>query len=665
MKQLKWILPMLLIAALVAPLAGFTLAEDAVDAQWQADILKLMDPSHAPETTALRCNPELPDTAEVVRRSFSQDLVSSRGDVMNVRFSFALTDGDMGDGQWTTVTDWLKDLVLASVQNVQADSESLANVIYEGYRARRIAATPGETGLPAWASESLQLEEVATTVPYYPDLSVDVNGDATLRLQQRLIELGYLNDKADGYYGANTQAAVMALESYVRELEQDVIDALPDPTPTPTPVPTPTPAPDTIPMVIDVPLTEAEPEALPTPTPATPVDGVADGLLQAYLYSADFPVTRGMLRIGDEGSAVTRLQTRLFRLGYTTEVADGIYGGSTSRAVRVFQYYNGLDQTGIADVATQARLFSGEATAPDNAMLNLGSSGDEVSRLQKRLRVLGFGSIAVDGGYGASTKAGVENLQTYLRGLESDAVAASASADGAGEAALTVVVNGVADPLLLDSFYAADFPAIPADMQVGSEGRDVVRLQRRLRCLEYYTGEADGQYGAGTKSAVEAFQKRHGLSATGVADHATLAALFDESAKKALKPYVLKVSVSDQRVYAYAPDANDEYTDLVRTMKCSTGRKSSPTPTGTFTETGPGARWHYFKKFNCWAQYAFYIEGDIMFHSVLYNKKDGPVTQSSVNHLGSRASHGCVRLSVEDAKWIYNHCPANTKVIVY
>ena len=210
-----------------------------------------------------------------------------------------------------------------------------------------------------------------------------------------------------------------------------------------------------------------------------------------------------------------------------------------------------------------------------------------------------------------------------------------------------------------------DFPAIPADMQVGSEGRDVVRLQRRLRCLEYYTGEADGQYGAGTKSAVEAFQKRHGLSATGVADHATLAALFDESAKKALKPYVLKVSVSDQRVYAYAPDANDEYTDLVRTMKCSTGRKSSPTPTGTFTETGPGARWHYFKKFNCWAQYAFYIEGDILFHSVLYNKKDGPVTQSSVNHLGSRASHGCVRLSVEDAKWIYNHCPANTKVIVY
>ena len=150
-----------------------------------------------------------------------------------------------------------------------------------------------------------------------------------------------------------------------------------------------------------------------------------------------------------------------------------------------------------------------------------------------------------------------------------------------------------------------------------------------------------------------------------MADRSTMAALFNENAKKALKPYVLKVSVADQRVYAYAPDRNGEYTDLVRTMKCSTGRKGTPTPTGTFTDTAPGARWHFFKKFNCWAQYAFYIQGDIMFHSVLYSQKGGKVTQSSVNHLGSRASHGCVRLSVDDAKWIWNNCPSNTRVEVY
>ncbi|MBR6221576.1 MAG: peptidoglycan-binding protein [Clostridia bacterium] len=665
MKRTQWILSMLLLAALIASALGCGAAENAAgDAPWQADILKLMDPSQAPKVTTLACNPCLPEGGEIVRRSFSQDLVSNRGDVLNVTFSFALTDGDMGEGQWATVTDWLKALVLSAVQNVQADSQSLANVIYEGYRAQRVLAQPGETGLPAWASESLQLEQIVAAVPWYPELSVDVNGEATVRLQEKLIELGYLTGRPDGFYGEKTKAAVMDLETYVRELEQALIDALPDPTPTPTPEPTPTPPPNAIPMVLDEPLTVVEPDPTPAPTPVTPVDGVADGLLQAYLYSADFPVCRGALRMGDEGSAVTRVQTRLNRLGYTTDAPDGLFGGGTARAVRVFQYYNGLDQTGIADEATQLRLFSGQAIAPDNAMLNVGASGEAVSRLQKRLRVLGFASIAVDGGYGASTKAGVENLQAYMRELESEALPASAAGTG-DEGALTVVVNGVADPLLLDSFYADSFPAIPSDMASGATGRDVVRLQRRLKCLEYYTGVTDGQYGSGTQQAVKDFQKRHRLPATGVADNATLQALFDESAKKALKPYVLKVSVSDQRVYAYAPDGNDEYTDLVRTMKCSTGRKSSPTPKGTFTETGPGARWHYFKKFDCWAQYAYYIEGDIMFHSVLYSQKEGKVTQSSVNHLGSRASHGCVRLSVDDAKWIYNHCPSNTKVIVY
>ena len=142
--------------------------------------------------------------------------------------------------------------------------------------------------------------------------------------------------------------------------------------------------------------------------------------------------------------------------------------------------------------------------------------------------------------------------------------------------------------------------------------------------------------------------------------------LFSGEAKKALKPYELRVSIDDQRVYAYEPDANGDYTVLVRTMKCSTGKNDTPTPKGTFkSTTGPGARWHYFKKFKCWAQYAYYIQGDILFHSVLYNQKDGPVTQSSVNNLGRKASHGCVRLSVEDAKWLYTNCPKATTVVVY
>lgn len=675
MKQFKVLLSALLLIAIATIVAGLGSAEDTKEA-WQADILKLMKPENAPRSTSIHYDLDLPEGAEVTRKSVNQELVSSKGDVLNVEFRFALNGITLGEGQWTAVDDWLKSLVLGAVQNVSADSESLANVVAENYKAKRASATAGETGMPIWADENLLLEDVIATVPYYPELKLDVNGSATQRLQEKLIQLGYLDGSADGFFGAKTEEAVKQLEEYVRELEQDVIDNLPGPTPTPTlkptptPVPTPTPQPNTIalasitPMPTERPTPTPEPEPTPAPTPMTPVDGVADGMLQAYLFSDDFTPARVDLRTGDEGNAVTRLQTRLRKLGYTTDLPDGSYSGGTARALRVFQYYSGLDQTGVADVATQLKLFAADAKAPDNAMLTEGSSGDDVSKLQKRLRVLGFANIGVDGSFGASTRTGVENLQEYMRDMERDAVAASAGEGDEGQ--LTVEINGVADPLLLDDFYSASFPAIPADMNSGSTGRDVVRLQRRLATLEYYTGTLDGQYGGGTAQAVTDFQKRNGLAQTGTADRATLSVLFDENAKKALKPYVLKVSVADQRVYAYAPDANGEYTDLVRTMKCSTGRNSSPTPTGTFQDTtGPGARWHYFTKFSCWAQYAYYIQGDIMFHSVLYNSKEGRVTQSSVNHLGSKASHGCVRLSVEDAKWIWTNCPAKTKVIVY
>ena len=661
MKRLQRILSMLLATALVSSFGGYAGAEDNTQIQpIQADILSLMRPENAPKSTNIHLDNDVPEAQAAQRHTFNQELISSRGDVLNVEFRFTVKDTAMGEGQWATVEQWLKQLVLSSVQYVQADSESLAHVIYDSYRVQRIAAIPGETGLPAWASEDLLLNDIVCTVPFYPELSVDVNGDATRRLQQRLIDLGYLTGRADGYYGENTKDAVMRLEEYVRDLEQDEINAALGVTP--TPAPTATPAPDDE----DAPSTPTdEPTLQPGPTPMTVVDGVADGLLQAYLYSDDFKPARADMGVGAEGSDVVRLQTRLNALGYTTDAADGIYGGGTARALRIFQYYSGLDQTGIADGATQALLFSGEAKAPDNAMLTMGSSGDDVSRLQKRLRILGFASIAVDGGYGASTKAGVENLQQYMREMEGEALAATLPPETVEPSQFTVEVNGVADPLLLDDFYSDSFPAVPDEMTTGAEGRDVVRLQRRLSCLDYYYDGLDGQYGSGTVQAVSEFQRRNDLPETGVADRNTMAALFNENARKALKPYVLKVSVDDQRVYAYAPDRNGEYTDLVRTMKCSTGRKGTPTPKGTFTDTAPGARWHFFKKFNCWAQYAFYIQGDIMFHSVLYGQKGGSVTQSSVNHLGSRASHGCVRLSVEDAKWIWNNCPANTRVEVY
>ena len=97
---------------------------------------------------------------------------------------------------------------------------------------------------------------------------------------------------------------------------------------------------------------------------------------------------------------------------------------------------------------------------------------------------------------------------------------------------------------------------------------------------------------------------------------------------------------------------------------CSTGVGNS-TPRGVFLNGFPANYWHHFEKFDCWAKYSFEIEGDIMFHSVIFNANDeSTVRMNSVYALGSKASHGCIRLKVEDAKWLFEHCKRGKLIIV-
>lgn len=64
-----------------------------------------------------------------------------------------------------------------------------------------------------------------------------------------------------------------------------------------------------------------------------------------------------------------------------------------------------------------------------------------------------------------------------------------------------------------------------AVLRQGSTGGEVKEVQRRLKEWGYYSGAVDGIFGAGTKQAVIAFQKKNGLTADGVVGKATFAAL--------------------------------------------------------------------------------------------------------------------------------------------
>lgn len=90
------------------------------------------------------------------------------------------------------------------------------------------------------------------------------------------------------------------------------------------------------------------------------------------------------------------------------------------------------------------------------------------------------------------------------------------------------------EPVLYTQTQAMDEAVSAAILKQGSKGGEVREVQRRLKLWGYYKGSVDGVFGAGTRSAVIAFQKKNGLKADGVVGKATYRALGMESSYQAL-----------------------------------------------------------------------------------------------------------------------------------
>ncbi len=136
-----------------------------------------------------------------------------------------------------------------------------------------------------------------------------------------------------------------------------------------------------------------------------------------------------------------------------------------------------------------------------------------------------------------------------------------------------------------------------------------------------------------------------------------------EPAVQTTSPYLIKVNRTQNLVTVYKKDSAGEYTKPYRAMVCSVGT-SGNTPRGTFATTDRYT-WRLLEG-NVYGQYATRITGHILFHSVpYYTKNKGDLESAEYNKLGSAASLGCIRLSVKDAKWIYDNCPKNTAVVIY
>ena len=224
---------------------------------------------------------------------------------------------------------------------------------YTGYVYKTYVSVTKTASSSSSSSSATRLEKGST-------------GSAVKDLQTKLKKLGYYDAYVDGDYGDTTVAAVKAFQKKYN-LTADGI---------------------------------AGKETLKK--------------LDSVYENANSAKDDDSLRMGDSGSAVKDLQTKLKKLGYYDGTVDSTFGSGTYAAVRAFQKKYNLTADGVAGSETLKKLdtaYKNAGSDKDDDSLRKGATGSAVKNLQTKLKKLGFYNAYVDGSYGDTTVAAVKAFQ--------------------------------------------------------------------------------------------------------------------------------------------------------------------------------------------------------------------------------------------------------------
>ena len=278
-----------------------------------------------------------------------------------------------------------------------------------------------------------------------------------------------------------------------------------------------------------------------------------DSLQQMLAGFTDYSDIGAMLsvqeRLYNVIEEIEALKTQLKLYGFLSGGADGDFGANTDRALKAFQQYQ--YDMGLIEVTPSPTPVPTPTPEPTPIVTPAPTIPVE-------------GTITPEDGEAAASETPAETEEP----------AADPTPDPTPEAPV-FEPDGVVTDELKAMLTDGSFQLFREEVGKGSNGWEVLRLQYRLTDLQYHWDAIDGVFGGNTEEALKCFQKRNKLAETGIADKETQMLLFSAAAVKSDKPkypYLLKISVADQRVYAYKW-VNGSYSKLMRTMVCSTGTR--------------------------------------------------------------------------------------------
>lgn len=123
--------------------------------------------------------------------------------------------------------------------------------------------------------------------------------------------------------------------------------------------------------------------------------------------------------------------------------------------------------------------------------------------------------------------------------------------------------------------------------------------------------------------------------------------------------HLVFVNISEQKTYIYEGSKNKW--NLEKEFPCSTGIEGEETPVGVFS-VQTRAPWFFSPQYGQGGKYYVQFMGNYLFHSVPFAEDKETIVDDT---LGKPASHGCIRLAVDDSKWLYDNVTDGSKVIIY